>query len=294
MFRIEKYRRLNENIFEMEVFAPRVAAKCMAGQFVIVRVDEKGERIPLTICDFDRDRKTVTVVVQEIGATTLKMGKLREGQYLADFVGPLGMPSELTTISAENLKKTNILFIAGGVGVAPVYPQLKFLKENGVLADVIVGAKSKDLMILQDELKLVANNVYVTTDDGSYGDKGLVTDKLKSLTDSGKTYDLCITIGPVIMMKFVCLLTQKLGIRTIVSINPIMVDGTGMCGACRLTVGNKVKFACVDGPEFDGHKVDFDGVMNRLKLYATEEGRALLKEREGNTHHGGCGMCGDD
>lgn len=294
MYKIEKYKRLTDNIFLMTINAPRVAAKCLAGQFVIVRVDEKGERIPLTICDFDRLSKTVTVVVQEIGATTLKMGKLREGQFISDFVGPLGVPSELTNKSLEELKKLNIIFVAGGVGVAPVYPQLKYLKEKDIKADVIVGAKNKNQLILRDELKSIAENVYITTDDGSVGDKGLVTDKLEKLVEDGKHYDLCVAIGPVIMMKFVCLLTQKLGIRTIVSMNPIMVDGTGMCGACRLTVGNKVKFACVDGPEFDGHKVDFDGVMNRLKLYKTEEGRAYLKEKEKETHHGGCGLCGGE
>ena len=294
MYKIEEYKRLTENIFLMKIKAPRVATKCLAGQFVIVRIDEKGERIPLTICDFDRLNKTVTVVVQEIGATTLKMGKLREGQFILDFVGPLGTPSELTNKSIEELNKLNIVFVAGGVGVAPVYPQLNYLKEKGIKADVIVGAKSKNQLILQDELKVVAENVYITTDDGALGDKGLVTDKLEKLVNEGKHYDLCIAIGPVIMMKFVCLLTKRLGIRTIVSMNPIMVDGTGMCGACRLIVGDKVKFACVDGPEFDGHMVDFDGVMNRLKLYKTEEGRAYLKEQEKETHHGGCGLCGGE
>ena len=292
MYRIENYKRLNGNVFLMDIYAPRVARKCLAGQFVIVRVDESGERIPLTICDFDREKSLVTVVVQEIGATTLKMGKLRRGDSIADIVGPLGEPSELTRLSGDELSKLNIIFIAGGLGAAPVYPQLKYLSERGVRADVITGAKNKDLLILQDELRAVAKDVYAATDDGSAGFKGLVTDALKTLVASGKSYNLCVAIGPVVMMKFVSLLTKDLGIKTVVSMNPIMVDGTGMCGACRLNVAGKVKFACVDGPDFDGHEVDFDGVMNRLRLYKTEEGRAYLKEKEGETHHGGCGLCG--
>lgn len=186
------------------------------------------------------------------------------------------------------------MFVAGGVGAAPVYPQVKYLSERGVKADVIVGAKTKDLLILQSELEKVAANVYVTTDDGSAGDKGLVTDKLEKLVESGKKYDLCIAIGPVIMMKFVAKLTKKLGIKTVVSMNPIMVDGTGMCGACRVIVDGKVKFACVDGPEFDGHLVDYDEAMIRQRIYKTEEGRAYLKAKEGDTHHGGCGLCGGE
>lgn len=294
MYRIENYKRLNENVFLMDIYAPRVTRKCLAGQFVIVRVDEDGERIPLTICDFNREKSLVTVVVQEIGATTLKMGKLRRGDAIIDIVGPLGEPSELTRLSDEELSKFNIIFVAGGLGAAPVYPQLKYLSERGIRADVITGAKNKDLLILQDELRSVAKDVYAATDDGSAGFKGLVTDALKTLVASGKNYNLCIAIGPVVMMKFVSLLTKELGIKTVVSMNPIMVDGTGMCGACRLNVAGKVKFACVDGPEFDGHEIDFDGVMNRLRLYKTEEGRAYLKEKEGETHHGGCGLCGGD
>ena len=292
MYEIKKYERLTENIFLMDIYAPRVAERCLAGQFVIVRVDKNGERIPLTICDFDRNAKTVTIVVQEIGATTLKMGKLRAGEFLHDFVGPLGNPSELTEKPTEELKNMRIVFVAGGVGTAPVYPQVKFLHSKGVKCDVIVGARNKDLLILIDELRAVANEVYVMTDDGSAGDKGLGTDKLSALYASGIKYDLCVAIGPVIMMKFVSILTKTLGIKTIVSMNPIMVDGTGMCGACRLTVGGEVKFACVDGPEFDGHSVDFDEAMKRQRLYKTQEGRALLKEKEGETHHGGCGYCG--
>lgn len=294
MYEIKRYERLIDNIFLLDVYAPRVAKKCLAGQFVIIRVDDKGERIPLTVCDFDRDKSLVTVVVQEIGATTYKTGKLRVGDCLADFVGPLGNPSELTQMPIGELKNKKVVFVAGGVGAAPVYPQVKYLHENGVKADVIVGAKNKDLLILQNELRNVAENVFVTTDDGSCGDKGLVTDKLQKLVASGKNYDLCVAIGPVIMMKFVSALTKQLGIKTVVSMNPIMVDGTGMCGACRVIVGDKVRFACVDGPEFDGHAVDYDDAMTRQRLYKTEEGRAFLKAKEGDTHHGGCGHCGGE
>ena len=294
MYEIKRYERLTDNIFLLDVYAPRVAKKCLAGQFVIIRVDDKGERIPLTVCDFDRDKSLVTVVVQEIGATTYKTGKLRVGDCLADFVGPLGNPSELTQMPIGELKDKKVVFVAGGVGAAPVYPQIKYLHENGVKADVIVGAKNKDLLILQNELRNVAENVFVTTDDGSCGDKGLVTDKLQKLVASGKNYDLCVAIGPVIMMKFVSALTRQLGIKTVVSMNPIMVDGTGMCGACRVIVGDKVRFACVDGPEFDGHAVDYDDAMTRQRLYKTEEGRAFLKAKEGDTHHGGCGHCGGE
>lgn len=294
MYEIKRYERLTDNIFLLDVYAPRVAKKCLAGQFVIIRVDDKGERIPLTVCDFDRDKSLVTVVVQEIGATTYKTGKLRVGDCLADFVGPLGNPSELTQMPIGELKNKKVVFVAGGVGAAPVYPQVKYLHENGVKADVIVGAKNKDLLILQNELRNVAENIFVTTDDGSCGDKGLVTDKLQKLVASGKNYDLCVAIGPVIMMKFVSALTKQLGIKTVVSMNPIMVDGTGMCGACRVIVGDKVRFACVDGPEFDGHAVDYDDAMTRQRLYKTEEGRAFLKAKEGDTHHGGCGHCGGE
>lgn len=294
MYEIKKYKRLTDNIFLMDVYAPRVAKKCLAGQFSILRVDENGERIPLTVCDFDREKSTVTIVVQEVGASTYKLGKLREGDFIADFVGPLGNASELTAMPEEELKNKKIVFVAGGVGAAPVYPQVKYLSERGVKADVIVGAKTKDLLILQSELEKVAADVYVTTDDGSAGDKGLVTDKLEKLVESGKKYDLCVAIGPVIMMKFVAKLTKKLGIKTVVSMNPIMVDGTGMCGACRVIVDGKVKFACVDGPEFDGHLVDYDEAMIRQRIYKTEEGRAYLKAKEGDTHHGGCGLCGGE
>lgn len=294
MFEIKRYERLTDTIFLMDIFCPRVARSCLPGQFVICRTGEKGERIPLTICDYDRSRGTVTIVVQEIGASTYKMGKLREGDFLTDFVGPLGKPSELTETSVEELKKKKIVFVAGGVGTAPVYPQLKWLSEHGIKADAIVGAKTASLVILEEEMKKVADKLIIATDDGSKGMKGMVTDALKKLVSEGNRYDLCVAIGPVIMMKFTCLLTKELNIPTVVSMNPIMVDGTGMCGACRLTVGGKVKFACVDGPEFDGHLVDFDETMKRQRLYKTEEGRAFLRAKEGDTHHGGCGMCGNE
>ena len=220
------------------------------------------------------------------------MASLKAGDYFRDFVGPLGQPSELCHEDIEELKKKKILFVAGGVGTAPVYPQVKWLKENGVGADVIVGSKTKDLLILEKEMEAVAGNLYVTTDDGSYKRKGMVTEVIKDLVQNqGISYDVCIAIGPMIMMKFVCLLTKELNLPTVVSLNPIMVDGTGMCGACRVTVDGQVKFACVDGPEFDGHKVDFDQAMKRQQLYKTEEGRAMLKEQEGDTHSGGCGNC---
>ena len=295
MYKIVKKRQLNENIYLMDIEAPRVAKSAKPGQFIIVKMDEIGERIPLTICDYDAEKGTVTIVFQTIGASTERMAKYEEGDYFRDFVGPLGRPSEMVDEDLEELKKKNILFIAGGVGTAPVYPQVKWLKKQGINADVIVGARSTNIAILQEEMQAVAGNYYLATDDGSSGYKGLVTDKLKDLVEKeGKKYDLVVAIGPMIMMKFVCLLTKELNIPTIVSMNPILVDGTGMCGACRITVGDKVKFACVDGPEFDGHLVDFDQAMRRQAMYKTEEGRAKLKAEEGDTHHGGCGHCGGD
>ena len=294
MYKILNAEKLSANVFLMDVEAPRVAKHCLPGQFVIVKMDEVGERIPLTICDYDAEKGTVTIVFQPAGASTTRMAQLKAGDYFEDFVGPLGQPSELCHEDLEELKKKKIVFVAGGVGTAPVYPQVKWLHEHGITADAIVGAKTKDLLILEDKMKEVCN-LYVTTDDGSYVRKGMGTDVLRDLVQNqGKEYDLCVAIGPMIMMKFVCLLTKELNIPTVVSMNPIMVDGTGMCGACRLMVGNEVKFACVDGPEFDGHKVDFDLAMKRQQMYKTEEGRALLKLQEGDTHHGGCGHCGGD
>ena len=294
MYKILNAEKLSANVFLMDVEAPRVAKHCLPGQFVIVKMDEVGERIPLTICDYDAEKGTVTIVFQPAGASTTRMAELKAGDCFEDFVGPLGQPSELCSEDLEELKKKKIVFVAGGVGTAPVYPQVKWLHEHGITADAIVGAKTKDLLILEDKMKEVCN-LYVTTDDGSYVRKGMGTDVLRDLVQNqGKEYDLCVAIGPMIMMKFVCLLTKELNIPTVVSMNPIMVDGTGMCGACRLMVGGEVKFACVDGPEFDGHKVDFDLAMKRQQMYKTEEGRALLKLQEGDTHHGGCGHCGGD
>lgn len=291
MYRIVKKEELTTNIYLMEVEAKRVAGACQPGQFVIVRTDSEGERIPLTICDYDREKGTVTIVFQCVGAGTKLMAELKEGDSFHDFAGPLGCPSELVKEDAAELKKKKILFVAGGVGAAPVYPQVKWLHEQGVMADVIVGSKTKSLLILEEEMKAVAGNFYITTDDGSYGRSGMVTKTIEDLVAEGKKYDLCVAIGPMIMMKFVCLLTEKLNIPTVVSLNPIMVDGTGMCGACRVTVGGEVKFACVDGPEFDGHQVNFDEAMRRQQMYKTTEGRAILKLQEGDTHHGGCGNC---
>lgn len=271
-----------------------MAKNCQPGQFVIVRMDKDGERIPLTICDYDREKGTITIVFQTVGAETARMAALKTGDSFHDFVGPLGCASEMVNEDKEALAKKKILFVAGGVGTAPVYPQVKWLHNNGIAADVIVGAKNHDLLILEKEMEAVAGNLYITTDDGSYGRKGMVTQTIQELVNEGKKYDLCIAIGPMIMMKFVCKLTKELGIPTTVSLNPIMVDGTGMCGACRVTVGDKVKFACVDGPEFDGHLVNFDEAMKRQQIYKTAEGRAMLKLQEGDTHHGGCGQCGGE
>lgn len=293
MYKIVNARELTTNIYLMEVEAKRVARACEPGQFVIVRMDEDGERIPLTICDFDREKGTVTIVFQTVGAGTQMMAKLRTGDSFQDFVGPLGCPSEFVHEDPEVLKHKKILFVAGGVGAAPVYPQVKWMHEQGIAVDVIVGSKTKDLLILEKEMEAVAGNLYITTDDGSYGRSGMVTQVIKDLVAEGKQYDTCVAIGPMIMMKFVCMLTKELNIPTIVSLNPIMVDGTGMCGACRVTVGSEIKFACVDGPEFDGHAVNFDEAMRRQAMYKTAEGRAVLKLQEGDTHHGGCGNCGE-
>lgn len=295
MYKILKAEKLADRIFLMEIDAPRVAKSCEPGQFIIAKIDEKGERIPLTISDYDRERGMVQIVVQIIGASTQQMSELKTGDYLEDFVGPLGCPSDLVTDDIEEVKKKKILFVGGGLGTAPVYPQVKWLHEHGIDADVIIGAKTKDLVILEKEMEAVSGNLYITTDDGSYGRSGMVTDTIKYLVNElGREYDHCVAIGPMIMMKFVALLTKELGIHTVVSVNLIMVDGTGMCGACRVQVGDEVKFACVDGPEFDGHLVDFDQAMKRQQMYKTQEGRALLEAAEGSTHkNGGCGCGGD-
>ena len=295
MYPILETKKLTANIYWMEVKAERIAKSCMPGQFVIVRTDADSERIPLTICDYNREKGTITIVFQPVGASTHLMTSLKSGDAFHDVAGPLGCPSELTKETKEALAAKKILFVAGGVGTAPVYPQVKWLHEQGVAADVIVGAKTKELLILEEEMKAVAGNLYVTTDDGSYGRSGMVTKTIQDLVEQeGKHYDLCVAIGPMIMMKFVCKTTEALNIPTIVSLNPIMVDGTGMCGACRVTVGGDVKFACVDGPEFDGHLVNFDEAMQRQQIYKTQEGRAYLAAKEKDTHHGGCGQCGGE
>jgi len=292
MYKILRAEMLAKEIFLMDIEAPHVAKSCQPGEFVIVKIDEKGERIPLTICDFNREAGTVTIVFQVVGASTQRMSKLKSGDAFQNFVGPLGRASDFVKEDLTSVKSRKYLFVAGGVGTAPIYPQVKWMKEHGINVDVIVGAKSKDFLILEDMMKKVAGNLYVTTDDGSYIRKGMVTDVIKDLVVvQGKTYDICVAIGPMIMMKYVCKLTKAMWLPTIVSMNPVMVDGTGMCGACRLTIGNEVKFACVDGPEFDGHLVNFDEVMKRQQMYKTEEGRAMLKLQEGDTHHGGCGNC---
>jgi ferredoxin--NADP+ reductase len=287
MYKIIEKKALAPQIFLMDIEAPRVAKSAKPGQFVIIKMDEIGERIPLTICDYDVKRGTVTIVVQTIGSSTKEMENYEVGDSFLDFVGPLGQASELMSESIEELKNKKIIFIAGGLGTAPVYPQVKWLSEQGVKADVIIGAKAKEYIILEEEMKSVAGTVYPCTDDGSYGYKGLVTNKLKELVQiEDKKYDLVIAIGPMIMMKFVCKLTEELEITTIVSMNPVMVDGTGMCGACRITVDGETKFACVDGPEFDGHKVNFEEAMRRQKIYKKEE----VSENEGIKP--GCGLGG--
>ncbi len=294
MYQILKAEMLADNIYLMDIDAPRVADHCQPGQFVIVKIDEKGERIPLTICDYDREEGVITIVFQPIGASTTKMSWLKAGDAFRDVTGPLGNPSEFVSADLDTLRTKKYLFVGGGVGAAPVYPQVKWMKEHGIDADVIVGSKTKDLLFLQEELQAVAGNFYPCTDDGSYGHAGMVTTMIQELIDQGNHYDVCVAIGPMIMMKFVCQLTKDLDIPTIVSMNPIMVDGTGMCGACRLHVGDEIKFACVDGPEFDGHLVNFDEAMKRLTMYKTQEGRAMLKLQEGETHSGGCGVCGGE
>lgn len=292
MYKIVEKKELAPHIYLMEVEAPRVAKSAKPGQFVIVRVDEKGERVPLTVCDYDREKGTVTIVLQSVGYSTNRMVELNKDDYFADFAGPLGQPSELVDETEEELKKKKIVFVAGGVGAAPVFPQVKWLRNKDVDVDVIVGGKTKEFIILADEMKEMGANVYPCTDDGSYGYNGLVTGQLKELIENGKKYDLVIAIGPMIMMKFVALLTKEYDIKTVVSLNTLMVDGTGMCGACRVTVGGETKFTCVDGPEFDGHLVDFDEAMRRQTIYKTEEGKRLHEEEEkaeGHVCHIGAG-----
>ena len=286
MFEILEKKELANNIFLMEILAPRVAASSQPGQFVIVKVDDKGERVPLTISDYDRKKGSVTIVTQIVGASSLKICSLEKGDMIESFVGPLGQPSEFIYENIEELRNKKILFIAGGVGTAPTYPQVKWLHEQGIKADVILGAKNKDIVILKDEMEAVAGELIVATDDGSLGFKGLVTDCMcNEIDNKGKKYDVVVTIGPMIMMKFVALTTKKYGIKTIVSLNTLMVDGTGMCGACRVTVGGKTRFTCVEGPEFDGHEVDFDEAMRRQTQYKTIESRKMKAEQEKAAGH---------
>lgn len=261
---------LNSQVKLMEIYAPLIAKKAKPGQFIIFRIDEQGERIPLTISDYDAEKGTVTIIFQEVGYSTVKLGKLEEGQALLDFVGPLGVPTHL-----DGYKKVAV--IGGGLGTAIAYPQAKALNAMGTEVDMITGFRNKDLIILEDECRKVSSKCIVATDDGSNGNKGFVTDMLKNLIEDGSKYDLVIAIGPLPMMKFVSLLTKEYGIKTIVSMNPIMIDGTGMCGGCRLTVGGETKFACVDGPDFDGHLVDFDEAIMRSKTFAKQEKDALEK-----------------
>ena len=266
MYKILKKRELNPTVTLMEVDAPFVARKAEPGQFIILRVDEEGERIPLTVADFDREKGTVTIIFQIVGGTTERLNQLKEGEYIRDFVGPLGEPSHV-----EGLKKVAV--VGGGVGCAIAYPVAKKLHKLGAEVHSIVGFRSKDLVILEEEFRAVSDEMRMMTDDGSYGKKGLVTDALRELIEAGNKYDEVIAIGPVVMMKFVSLLTKQYGIRTVVSMNPIMIDGTGMCGCCRLTVAGKTKFACVDGPDFDGHEVDYDEIMKRASTYKEFEKR---------------------
>ena len=295
MFKVVNKKILADNLYLMDIEAKRIAKSAKPGQFIIIKNNEYGERIPLTIADFNKELGTVSIVFQAIGDSTKELAKFEVGDYVSDFVGPLGRPSEFIYEDLESLKNKNILFVGGGVGAAPVYPQVKWMKEHGIDVDVIIGSRNKELLILEDEMRKVSKNLYVATDDGSYGFNGRVTDCLIDLVNNkGKKYDHAIVIGPMIMMKFMCKLTKELNIPTTVSLNPIMVDGTGMCGACRVTVGDEVKFACVDGPEFDGHLVNFDEAMRRSAMYKTEEGRKILKSIEGDSHHGGCGYCGGE
>lgn len=286
MYKVLKNELIKENIYELDIEAPLVVNKCLPGQFVIVMALESSERIPLTIYDYNREKGILKIIYQVVGASTLELTEVKK--ELFSVTGPLGNPSELI-INIDKLKDMSVIFIAGGVGISAVYPHIKYLHEHNVDIDCIYGAKSSNYLILEDEIKKMCNNLYIATDDGSKGFKGLVTDCLKSLD---KHYDKCLAIGPVTMMKYVSLVTKDLNIPTVVSMNPIMIDGTGMCGSCRLMIDEKVKFACVDGPEFDGHKVDFDSAIKRMNLYKTFEGRKYLEKQEGRTHHGNCGNCG--
>lgn len=284
MYKIVTKKVLAENIYWMDIEAKRAAKSAKPGQFLIVRLDANGERIPLTVCDIDKENGTVAIVYQVLGDSTKRMAQLEVGDEFHDVVCPLGQPSELVGMSDEELSKLKILFIAGGVGTAPVYPQVKYLAERGFPCDVIIGTKTKSTLILEEEMKAVAKEVFVCTDDGSYGFNGMVTAQFADLMENqGKEYDLVVAIGPMIMMKFAAKEVAKYNIKCIVSLNPIMVDGTGMCGACRITVGDEVKFACVDGPEFDASLINFDEAMRRQGMYKSQEGQKLLRHEEGAT-----------
>ncbi|MFI3287811.1 MAG: sulfide/dihydroorotate dehydrogenase-like FAD/NAD-binding protein [Rikenellaceae bacterium] len=267
MHKILEKTLLAPQIYSMKVEAPKMASSAKPGQFLIVIADEKGERIPLTICDYDTEQGTITIVIQAIGESTIKLNSFEVGDSFYSFVGPLGYPSEFIEMSDEELKDKRFVFVAGGLGAAPVYPQVKWLCEKGLEPHVIIGAKSSEYVILEEEFRAITPNVHIATDDGSQGFHGLVTALLEKIVAKGEKFDTAVAIGPMIMMKFVCLTTKKLEIPTIVSLNTIMVDGTGMCGACRVTVDGKVRFACVEGPEFDGHKVDFDEALRRGNMY---------------------------
>ncbi|MCD7823847.1 MAG: sulfide/dihydroorotate dehydrogenase-like FAD/NAD-binding protein [Oscillospiraceae bacterium] len=265
MYKILEKRELNDSVTLMVIDAPLIAKKVKAGQFIIFRTDEMGERIPLTVADYDREKSTITIIFQKVGKSTYQLGTMEQGDSILDVVGPLGVASEF----GENVK--NACVIGGGVGCAIAYPSAKALHNMGVKVDIIAGFRSKDIVILEDEMRAVCDNYYITTDDGTYGKKGFVTNQLQELIDNGEKYDLVIAIGPVPMMKFVCGVTRPYNIKTMVSLNPIMIDGTGMCGGCRVTVGGKTKYACVDGPDFDGFEVDFNELMRRNSAYREQE-----------------------
>ena len=264
MYKIVRKKELNASVTLMEIEAPFVAKKAKAGQFIIFRIDEQGERVPLTIAGYDQEKGTVTIIFQKVGFSTIALGNLNEGDYIRDFVGPLGKPTH-----TEGIKR--VCVVGGGVGCAIALPSAAAFKEAGAEVDVVVGFRNKDIVILEDEFKSVSDNLYLMTDDGSYGEQGFVTVKLQQLLESGRNYDAVLAIGPIPMMKFVCKTTEPFGVKTMVSLNPIMVDGTGMCGGCRVTVGGETKFACVDGPEFDGHQVDFAELMSRNGTYRDRE-----------------------
>lgn len=282
MYKILKNEQIASNIYMMEVVAPLIANKALPGEFVIVMTNDNSERIPLTIVDYNSDDGVITLVYQVVGAATLELSLQKSELY--SIIGPLGNASSFVE-KIEEYKKKRVLFVGGGVGIAPILPQVKYLSNRGIQVDCIYGAKAREFIILESVLKKYVRNLYIMTDDGSYGEAGFVTKKLESIIDS---YDEIITIGPVIMMKYVSEIAVKMKKNIIVSMNPIMVDGTGMCGACRVVVDGKIKFACVDGPEFDGASLDFDTAIKRMNLYKTEEGRAYLKSLEGETHTGGC------